>query len=280
MSWKGLFVAVFSAVLLGGGAARVEGQAAGPGIEDQIRAQYRITRVGGNGAVVGPVGSVLVVQTDGISAIPASHGPYWYNVFKKGGDHPRTSGIQHGGSVGNSERRPFQVGEKAYLLNIEINQGEVAFSVQSCGECDASNVDSNNPPYRARLAIEFEKGFLSSGNFKQVQDRIGNAFAIDAGASASSASAGQHPPAAAPASAPAPVATPALNQTVESGPAQDVLQNQDIIDLVGAGLDDATILAKIASSKCQFDTSTSALIKLKQSKVSAAVIKAMVGKGK
>jgi len=36
------------------------------------------------------------------------------------------------------------------------------------------------------------------------------------------------------------------------------------------------IIAKISSSKCQFDTSTDALIQLKQSGVSAAVLKAIV----
>ena len=59
-----------------------------------------------------------------------------------------------------------------------------------------------------------------------------------------------------------------------------VLKNQDVISLAKAGLDDGIIIAKIASSTCQFDTSTAALIKLKQSGVSAAVIKAMVGAGK
>ena len=57
-------------------------------------------------------------------------------------------------------------------------------------------------------------------------------------------------------------------------PAEAALRNQDIIDLVKAGIDDATILAKIASSKCQFDTSTVALINLKKSGVSSAVLKA------
>jgi hypothetical protein len=59
-----------------------------------------------------------------------------------------------------------------------------------------------------------------------------------------------------------------------------VLQNQDIIKMVKAGLDDAIIMAKIAGSKCQFDTSTDALIQLKQSGVSGAVLKAVVGAGK
>jgi hypothetical protein len=67
-------------------------------------------------------------------------------------------------------------------------------------------------------------------------------------------------------------------QTTPNATPQELLRNQDIIDLAKAGLDDATILAKIENSACQFDTSTNALIKLKQSKVSAAVIKAIVAK--
>lgn len=63
-------------------------------------------------------------------------------------------------------------------------------------------------------------------------------------------------------------------------PAESALRNQDIIDLVKAGIDDATVLAKITSSRCQFDTSTTALIGLKKSGVSAPVIKAMVSAGR
>jgi hypothetical protein len=59
-----------------------------------------------------------------------------------------------------------------------------------------------------------------------------------------------------------------------------VLQNQDVIKLIKAGLDDALIIAKIGSSKCQFDTSTDALIELKQGGASAAVLKAIMGAGK
>ena len=65
-------------------------------------------------------------------------------------------------------------------------------------------------------------------------------------------------------------------QSAPAAPSASVLQNQDVIKMVKAGFDDALIIAKISSSKCQFDTSTDALIQLKQSGVSAAVIKAMV----
>jgi len=60
---------------------------------------------------------------------------------------------------------------------------------------------------------------------------------------------------------------------------EDIIKNADIIKMVKAGIDGATIIAKIGSSKCQFDTSTDALIKLKQSGVSAAVLKAVVAAG-
>jgi hypothetical protein len=69
-------------------------------------------------------------------------------------------------------------------------------------------------------------------------------------------------------------------QTAPGAGSASVLQNQDVIKMVKAGLDDALIIAKIGSSKCQFDTSTDALIQLKQSGVSPAVLKAIVGAGK
>ena len=67
-----------------------------------------------------------------------------------------------------------------------------------------------------------------------------------------------------------------------AGPASGgaTLRNEDVIKMAKAGFDDAIIIAKIGSSKCQFDTSTDALIQLKQSGVSAAVLKAIVGAGK
>jgi hypothetical protein len=69
-------------------------------------------------------------------------------------------------------------------------------------------------------------------------------------------------------------------QSAETAPGAVTLGNQDIIKMVKAGLGDDLIIAKIGGSKCQFDTSTDALIQLKQSGVSPAVLKAIVGAGK
>jgi hypothetical protein len=69
-------------------------------------------------------------------------------------------------------------------------------------------------------------------------------------------------------------------QAAAGATGEGALQNQDVIKLVKAGLDDVLIIAKISSSKCQFDMSTDALIQLKTGGVSAAVLKAMMGAGK
>jgi len=69
-------------------------------------------------------------------------------------------------------------------------------------------------------------------------------------------------------------------QSAGTVPGEDAIRNDDIVKMVKAGFDDAIIIAKISSSKCQFDTSTDALIQLKQRGVSAAVLKTMVSTAK
>ena len=54
------------------------------------------------------------------------------------------------------------------------------------------------------------------------------------------------------------------------------LTNKDIVEMTSAGLSSEIILAKIASSPCEFDTSTESLKSLKAAKVPNTVILAMV----
>jgi hypothetical protein len=70
------------------------------------------------------------------------------------------------------------------------------------------------------------------------------------------------------------------DQSAQTASSEGALRNEDIIKLAKVGIDDATIIAKIGSSKCQFDTSTDALVQLKQNGVSVAILKAMVGAAK
>ena len=52
-------------------------------------------------------------------------------------------------------------------------------------------------------------------------------------------------------------------------------RNDDVVKMAKAGLDDGIIISKIKSSRTQFDTSPDALIALKTSGVSSAVLRAM-----
>jgi hypothetical protein len=54
------------------------------------------------------------------------------------------------------------------------------------------------------------------------------------------------------------------------------LTNEDIVKLVKGKLPDAVIISKIKTSRCRFDTSPEALLKLKAEGVSDAVLQAMV----
>jgi hypothetical protein len=60
------------------------------------------------------------------------------------------------------------------------------------------------------------------------------------------------------------------------GQAEDILVNSSIIDLQKLGFSEETILQKIKTSKCNFDTSISALKQLKVANVSERVIQAMM----
>jgi hypothetical protein len=340
-------------VLLGASLPALKGQAPSQGIEQQLRSQYQLTRVGANGTVVGQPGSVLEMHEDGLIAIPASYGAYWYDTWKKGG-RIKANTIQHVGqgfSDANNSKRPLQVGEKLYLVTMEFAPTEIVFNVQTCGACDLS-VNPNDPPYRARLAFQFDKGYLSTADPKQVLEAVGQVFGLAVPAVAPPATAPAPTAGAATATIPPPAVsvvplklpsayakaqTPAdqlqlnadntfslqeagqtysgtfsatgstlklsigggpettatiqgNNLTDSSGqawvlreqpagaaPSGPLLHNDDIIKMVKADLDDAIIIAKISGSKCQFDTSTDALIQLKQGGVSGAVLKAMVG---
>ena len=62
-----------------------------------------------------------------------------------------------------------------------------------------------------------------------------------------------------------------------AGPAfAETLNNQNVIALVGAGLGDEAVIAKIKASAGQYDTSTDALIALKRAGASSAVIAAVI----
>ena len=200
-----LLAGAFGACLFGA----PQDQPPNPSIEQQLRKQYPLTRVGTNGIVI-QAGSVLVVHEDGLKAIPASYQGYLANNVKKGG-RIKMNIVQHIGGGGPGvylkEAGFFQVGEKAYLTKVEVKDTEIVFSVQSCGSCNPAAPDPN-AAFRASLAFQFAKGYLASADFKDVQQVIGEVFAIDNSATVPPAPTATAPQPTQPAATPIPAAQP------------------------------------------------------------------------
>lgn len=156
--------------------ANLSGQAA-ENIEQQLRSNCPVTRVGANGVVV-QEGCVLTVLEDGIKANPASYQLFWPNNYKKGGrvKQPLATTVPVS-RVPREEVRFLQVGEKAYLTAIDFKGADIAFKLQTCGACNPSGPEPNETPYRAELSFQFAKGYLTAASFGEIQDTIGQVLA-------------------------------------------------------------------------------------------------------
>ena len=193
------------------------------GWEQQLRKQYVASRLGSNG-VVSQAGTVLVIQQDNVKSNPADRQLYWGNAFKKGGrvKQPFLGEVNY--SPMKDVARLLQVGEKAYITRVEIKAAEVVFQIQTCGACDPAAVDPNDPPYRASVAFQFAKGYLPTADFKEVQETIGEVFAIDNSAPQAPVaveSAPQAPAAMVEPLPPPPAAPPAEPPTISLGDSKE-----------------------------------------------------------
>jgi len=165
--------------------------------------------------------------------------------------------------------RYFQVGEKVYVRKLDVNlkADKVTFIIFECDTCNGATDAS----YKSEVVFQFPKGYLGTAEPAQIEDVIGQVLAVDTSGGAQTAEVQQPQPTAqvqpdaGPRSSPPP--------PPEDGGA--ALRNEDVVKMAKAGLDDGIIISKIKSSRTQFDTSPDALIALKTSGVSSAVLRAM-----
>jgi hypothetical protein len=172
----------------------------------QLRAAYPETMMDASGLKVTKPGATLVVQVDGMLANPAKNGAF-ANTFADGQlvkTETKSEKIARFGiSIPQKKQveRPVAQGAKVYLLNTEFTPDTVAFTVQTCGDCDPKVVDPSNEPYRAKVTFKFVHGALAGTDLKHVQQTIEQVFKFpDSAAPANDAQAG----AAAPQQAPPP----------------------------------------------------------------------------
>jgi hypothetical protein len=175
-------------------------------IEQQLLSQYVLTKTEKANSEIATPGTVLVIQKRDLLGQPTSaHLIPVPNNYKDGR-------IKHGfvGAVltsGESNTRPFQIGEKFYLVRIEAKDNNIVFKLVSFEAYDGVR-------YEANLSFQFPKGYLASADVGKIQLTVGEVLTIDA---AAAPAAGQEP-AIAPIAAPvAPPDAQPPPQSIERG---------------------------------------------------------------
>ncbi len=151
-------------------------------IERALQSNYIPTKLSGFGdrLRVTQMGTVLVVQRDGMGASPVTEFAFGNN-YKDGRIKRSLAGalIHDANSV-----RDLRAGERVYLLKTEVKDTGVVFNVQSCDACDGSPTDFDPMPYRAALTFQFPKGYWNTTDFAQIQRTISEVFAFADGPNA------------------------------------------------------------------------------------------------
>jgi hypothetical protein len=168
-------VAILAVILCG--AAAAQDQPARTNLQGLLESQYVPSKAAGDNQVSTP-GSVLLIQKDGILGdaqsgvrIGSTPNNYKDGRFKHG--TLNAFGVMHtSGGV-----RPFQVGERVYLLKIDVKDSEVVFNVLSCTAIDGII-------YKSTVSFQFGKGYLDNADTSKIQQTISQVFSVESGAAA------------------------------------------------------------------------------------------------
>jgi hypothetical protein len=160
--------------------------AQGVPLEDQLRAQYTLVKMGADtgGAAVVEQGTILVIKKGGILSVPYSDSSLAATKYQDGAVHSPNSVVMKGlgfgmGKLGKTQTtRLMQVGEKVYPSKIAVNlpKDQVDLSIIACDSC---NNTSPTTFYKADIVFQFPKGTLATANPSQVEDTIAALLAMD-----------------------------------------------------------------------------------------------------
>jgi hypothetical protein len=159
-------------------------------LEDQLKAQYTLVKMGSDssGAAVVEQGTVLVVKKGGILGVPYSDQSMLSTKYENGAVHSPNALVSKGiGSlmsrVGKTQTTQFfQANVKVYPARLAVNlpKDQVVISIIDCDSCN--NVDPKTF-FKADVVFQFPHGTLASANPSQVEDTIAGLLAIDDSAS-------------------------------------------------------------------------------------------------
>lgn len=76
-----------------------------------------------------------------------------------------------------SVSRYFKTGEKVYPIKLDVNQdkAKISFTVVACDSCNGVNPPTS---MKGEVVFQFAKGYLEKANAGEIEDMIGQVFAI------------------------------------------------------------------------------------------------------
>jgi len=143
-------------------------------LQEQLNAQYKSVQMAGNGTVVVEPGTLLAVQKGGIISVPWKAVVHCAAKFQDNTLHPST-GFCAG--MMKSVSQYLQKGNKVYPLKIEVNldKAKISFQVVSCDSCNGVDPATG---MKGEVVFQFAKGYLEKANAGEIEDLIGQVFAI------------------------------------------------------------------------------------------------------
>jgi hypothetical protein len=145
-------------------------------LREQLTAQYKLVRMGtdsGGFAVMDP-GTLLRVQKGGVLSVPWQALATCPAKFENNSFHA-SAGFCAG--MMSQVSKYYAVGDKVYPVKIEVNleKAKVSVTVVACDSCSGVN-----PPtaMKGQVIFQFAKGYLEKAGVGEVEDAIGQVFAI------------------------------------------------------------------------------------------------------
>ncbi|HEX9111546.1 MAG TPA: hypothetical protein VF845_08720 [Terriglobales bacterium] len=159
--------------------------AQGVSLEDQLKAQYKLVKMGSDtsGYAVVDAGTLLAIQKGGILGVPYSDQSILSTKYEGGTVHPPNTLLSKGIGFGMKKfgkeqtTHLFQAGDKVYPSSIQVNlaKDNVAMGIVACDSCNKTDPPTYN---KAQVIFQFPKGSLAKANASEVEDTIGQLLAI------------------------------------------------------------------------------------------------------
>jgi hypothetical protein len=177
----GLVIQAVILIIVGiapGRSAAAQGAATIP-LDEQLSAQYTLVKLGtdASGTSVLEPGTVLDVEKAGVLSLPPAANTFCSSKYQDGSIH---SPNRFCTTLLKTKSSYFQVGEKVYpsKITVDLKKERVLFGVVACDSCNGTN-----PPtfYKAEVIFQFRKGYLQHASATEIENAIGEVFAIDNG---------------------------------------------------------------------------------------------------